>query len=122
MRREIREELGLDLAAEDVDLVLWFEQHQENTRPGRGGLFRRRHPVHVARLPRPLAKDVALVELDAEDATEVLWLFPAELACAHLYPDLGGHLVDAVATSAVPAVAVPVLLLASMTDETYRWR
>ncbi|MFE2352385.1 NUDIX domain-containing protein [Kitasatospora cineracea] len=123
LRRELREELGLDLAAagaEDVDLVLRFEQYQESRRPVRAGLFRRRHLVHVVHLPRPLADDVALVELDAEDATEVLWLAPADLAGAHLYPDVGEHLVDAV-TQAPPGGAGPVLLPA-MTDASYQWR
>ncbi|GLW73656.1 hypothetical protein Kpho02_59550 [Kitasatospora phosalacinea] len=121
LRREIREELGLDLAVEDVDLVLRFEQHQETRRPGEGPLFRRRHLVYVAHLPRPPVEDVALVELDAEDATEVVWLLPSDLAGAHLYPDVGERLVDAVTTQVPPAAAAPTLL-AAMTDATFRWR
>ncbi|GLW58117.1 NUDIX hydrolase [Kitasatospora phosalacinea] len=121
LRRELREELGLDLVAADVGLVPRFEQHQATTRPGDSRLFRRRHLVHVVHLPLPFAEDVALVELDAEDATEVLWLAPAELAGAHLYPDVGEHLVDAVTTQAVSAAAASVLL-APMTDATYFWR
>ncbi|GAA2120312.1 hypothetical protein GCM10009759_69070 [Kitasatospora saccharophila] len=88
LRRELAEELGLDLAAagaEDVEefgLVLRFEQHQATIRPGRDGLFRRRHLIYAARLPRPLA---------------------------------------AVTTQASPEADGPVLL-APMTDATFRWR
>ncbi|MFD7734148.1 NUDIX hydrolase [Kitasatospora phosalacinea] len=121
LRRELYEELGLNLATADVVLVLRFEQHQATTRPGDSRLFRRHHLVHVVHLPLLLAEDIALAELDAEDATEVLWLAPAELAGAHLYPDVGEHLADAVTTCAVSAAAAPVLL-APMTNTTYFWR
>ncbi|MGW4817211.1 hypothetical protein ACWEPB_36975 [Kitasatospora cineracea] len=50
----------------------------------------------------------------------MLWLAPADLAGAHLYPDLGEHLVAA-AIQDLPAGAGPVLLPA-MTDATFRWR
>ncbi|MGW4805828.1 NUDIX hydrolase [Kitasatospora sp. NPDC004272] len=121
LRREIREELGLDLAAADVDPVPRFEQYQATTRPADGRLFRRRHLVHVVHLPEALAEDVALVELDAEDTTEVLWLGQPDLLGAHLYPDVGEHLAVAVTTQAPPAADAPVLLPA-MTDATFCWR
>ncbi|MFI1524776.1 NUDIX hydrolase [Kitasatospora cineracea] len=127
LRRELAEEFGLDLAAagaqdvEEFGLVLRFEQHQATTRPGRDGLFRRRHLIYATHLPQPLAGGVARVELDAEDATEVLWLPPAELVGGHLYPDLGGHLAAAVTASDGPEAAGPVLL-APMTEATFRWR
>ncbi|MFF2820459.1 NUDIX domain-containing protein [Kitasatospora cineracea] len=127
LRRELAEELGLGLVAagaEDVEefgLVLRFEQHQATTRPGRDGLFRRRHLICATHLPQPLAASVALVELDATDTTEVLWLAVAELAGGHLYPDLGGHLAAAVTASDGPAAAGPVLL-APMTDATFHRR
>ncbi|MER6401902.1 NUDIX hydrolase [Kitasatospora sp. NPDC001603] len=120
LRREIREELGLDLAAADIDPLPRFEQHQATTRPEDSRLFLRRHLVHVVHLSEAFAEDVALVELDAEDTTEVLWLAPADLG-THLYPDVGEHLVDAVTAQAPPAAAAPVLLEA-MTDATFRWR
>ncbi|MGW4807203.1 NUDIX hydrolase [Kitasatospora sp. NPDC004272] len=119
LRRELREELGL--AVDDVGLVPRFEQHQETRRRGEARLFRRRHFVFVVHLSKPLAEDVALVELDAEDDSEVLWLPPADLAGAHLYPALGERLVDAAATQAAPTVPGPVLL-APMTDASYQWR
>ncbi|MFD7734556.1 NUDIX hydrolase [Kitasatospora phosalacinea] len=122
LHRELREELGLDLAAADVDPAPRFEQHQATTRPGRDGLFRRRHLVHVVHLPQALVEDVALVELDAADTTEVLWLPPADLVGTHLYPDVGEHLVDAVTVQAPPVAAAPVRLLPAMTDATFRWR
>ncbi|MFJ5927584.1 NUDIX domain-containing protein [Kitasatospora sp. NPDC092948] len=120
LRREIREELGLDLVAADVDPAPRFEQHQATTRPGGSRLFLRRHLVCVVHLPQALADGVALVELDAADTTEVLWPAPADLAGSHLYPDIGEHLVAA-ATQAAPAAAAPVLLPA-MTDASYQWR
>ncbi|GLW73649.1 hypothetical protein Kpho02_59480 [Kitasatospora phosalacinea] len=119
LRRELRKELGL--AVDDVSLVPRFEQHQETRRPGEGRLFRRRHFVFVIHLSKPLAEGVAPAELNAEDDPEVLWLPPADLAGAHLYPALGEHLVAAVTTQAPPAAAEPVLLV-TMTDASYQWR
>ncbi|MGW4806437.1 NUDIX hydrolase [Kitasatospora sp. NPDC004272] len=119
LRRELREELGL--AVDDVGLMPRFEQHQETRRPGEGQLFRRHHFVFVVQLPKPLAEDVALVELDAEDDSEVLWLPPADLVGSHLYPDVGEHLVAAVSTQAV-AATTDAVLLEPMTDDSYGWR
>ncbi|MEV7123833.1 NUDIX hydrolase [Kitasatospora griseola] len=108
-RRELREELGLDLPVELP--ALWFGQGRETTRPGRDGLFGRRHLVHVAHLPELLAEDVAPVELDAADTAEVCRPTPADLAGAHLRPDLGEHPVDAGVGRAGGAVAVAAVVL-----------
>ncbi|MEU3498594.1 hypothetical protein [Kitasatospora cineracea] len=52
---------------------------------------------YAVRLLRAPAESVALVEPDAEEDSEVVWLLPVESAGAHLYPDVGGQMVNAVA-------------------------
>ncbi|MFI1524652.1 NUDIX hydrolase [Kitasatospora cineracea] len=121
LRRELREELGLDRPPRTST---WCCGSSSTRRPcvrERAGLFRRRHLLYAAHLPRLPAEAVALVELDAEDDSEVLWLAPADLAGAHLYPDVAGHLSAAVTTPAPAPGAAPVLLSA-MTDVIWRWR
>ncbi|MBB4951900.1 8-oxo-dGTP pyrophosphatase MutT (NUDIX family) [Kitasatospora gansuensis] len=117
LARELREELGLDTAALPDPPRLRRVQDQLTTRPGRDGVFHRLHLVHVLRVPLTVRQDLASVEIDAEDRTEVAWTDVVRAAGLHLYPDVG----QALATSSGPDADAAVLL-PPMTDLTCRWR
>ncbi|WP_232246297.1 NUDIX domain-containing protein [Kitasatospora mediocidica] len=119
LRRELIEELGLDLAVLPAPPVLRFVQDQETERPGETTPFRRRHLVYVARLPDHLVATVAAVEQDDPDQAPVVWLPVADTAALHLYPDVGAALDQAVRLDT--AAGGPVLLPA-MTGASYQWR
>ncbi|MFE7529363.1 NUDIX domain-containing protein [Kitasatospora sp. NPDC057542] len=120
LRRELLEELGLDLAALPDPPVLRFVQEQETERPGESVPFRRRHLVFTAHLPDHLAAAVAAVEQDDPGQAPVVWLPVADAAGLHLYPDVGAVLDQAVRPG-TDATGGPVLLPA-MTTTSYRWR
>ncbi|WP_395292226.1 NUDIX domain-containing protein [Kitasatospora hibisci] len=119
LRRELLEELGLDLAALPAPPVLRFVQDQETEQPGESAPFRRQHLVFTAHLPDHLAQAVAPVEQDDPDQAPVVWLPVADAASLHLYPDVGAVLRQAVGLDA--AAGGPVLLPA-MTSASYQWR
>ncbi|MEU9047332.1 MULTISPECIES: NUDIX domain-containing protein [unclassified Kitasatospora] len=117
LRRELLEELGLDLTVLPAPLVLHFVQDQETKRPGETTPFRRRHLVYVAHLPDHLVQAVAAVEQDDAGQAPVVWLPVADAAGLHLYPDVG-----AVLDQAVRPVAGGPVLLPAMTTTSYQWR
>ncbi|WP_282204269.1 NUDIX domain-containing protein [Kitasatospora fiedleri] len=119
LRRELLEELGLDLAVLPAPPVLRFVQDQETERPGEAEPFRRRHLVYVAHLPDHLAAAVAAVEQDVPDEAPVVWLPVADTAAPHLYPDVGAVLGQAAWPD---GTAGGPLLLPAMTTTSYRWR
>ncbi|MFE9427750.1 NUDIX domain-containing protein [Kitasatospora sp. NPDC006697] len=119
LRRELLEELGLDLAVLPAPPVLRFVQGQETDRPGESVPFRRRHLVYVAHLPDHLVQAVAAAEQDAPDEAPVVWLPVADAAGLHLYPDVGAVLDQAVRPDTVAGGPV---LLPAMTGASYRWR
>ncbi|MER5642151.1 NUDIX domain-containing protein [Kitasatospora sp. NPDC002227] len=119
LRRELIEELGLDLAVLPVPPVLRFVQDQETERPGETEPFRRRHLVFTAHLPDHLVEVVSAVEQDDPDRAPVVWLPAADAARLHLYPDIGAILGQALRPDA--AAGGPVLLPA-MTGASYQWR
>ncbi|MGW2542536.1 NUDIX domain-containing protein [Kitasatospora sp. NPDC001574] len=118
LRRELLEELGLDLDVLPVPPVLRFAQEQETERPGEAGLFRRRHLVFIAHLPDPIHRTVAVAELDDPGRAAVEWIPLADAADLHLYPVVGPVLHRA---AAEPVATGPVVL-APMTSASYRWR
>jgi ADP-ribose pyrophosphatase YjhB (NUDIX family) len=120
LRRELIEELGLDLAMLPAPPQLRFVQDQETERPGQTELFRRRHLVYVAHLPDHLVEAVTAVEQDAPDRAPVVWLPVADAAALHLYPDVGAVLDQAVRPDTA-ATGGP-LLLPAMTGTSYQWR
>ncbi|BFV61221.1 hypothetical protein KCMC57_up63250 [Kitasatospora sp. CMC57] len=71
----------------------------------------------MLRVPLTVRQQLAFVEIDAEDRTEVVWTDVVRAAGLHLYPDVG----QALATLHGPDADAPVLL-PPMTDLTYRWR
>ncbi len=115
LRRELLEELGLDLGGLPEPPRLCFVQEQETLRPGEATLFRRRHLVFTASLADHLHATVATTEQDDPDRAPVEWIPLTDATSLHLYPDVGPVL-DQAEQSGGP------LLLAPMTDETYRWR
>ncbi|MFI9276068.1 NUDIX domain-containing protein [Kitasatospora sp. NPDC052896] len=119
LRRELLEELGLDLAVLPDPPVLRFVQEQETERPGETTPFRRQHLVFTAHLPDHLVEAVALVEQDDPGQAPVVWLPVADAAGLHLYPDVGAVLDQAVRPDT--ETGGPVLLPA-MTTTSYRWR
>ncbi|MFJ2864078.1 NUDIX domain-containing protein [Kitasatospora sp. NPDC087314] len=119
LRRELIEELGLDLAVLPAPPVLRFVQDQETERPGEVELFRRRHLVFTAHLPVALAQTVAETEQDDPGRAPVVWLPAADAAGLHLYPDVAAVLGQAVRPDT--AAGGPVLLPA-MTAASYQWR
>ncbi|MFD9125834.1 NUDIX hydrolase [Kitasatospora sp. NPDC059571] len=118
LHRELGEELGLDTAAVDGPPVLRWVQEQTSTRPGRDGVFRRRHLVFVLHLPPGARGTLATAELDAPDAAPIVWPDPASAAGLHLYPAVGAVLARIGDT---PPPTGPALL-PPMTDATYSWR
>ncbi|WP_159400644.1 NUDIX domain-containing protein [Streptomyces sp. XY431] len=115
LRRELLEELGLDLADLPEPPVLRFVQEQETRRPGESGLFRRRCLVFTAHLPDRLHHTVA-AEQDDPGRVPVEWIPLAEAAGLHLYPAIGPVVEQAVEPATGP------LLLAPMTSASYQWR
>ncbi|MFC5890365.1 NUDIX hydrolase [Kitasatospora aburaviensis] len=81
LRRELPEELGLDLAVLPAPPVLCFVQDQGAERPGETTPLRRRHLVFTAHLPDHLAQAVAAVEQD-----DPVWLPVADAAGPDLLP------------------------------------
>ncbi|MER6401186.1 NUDIX hydrolase [Kitasatospora sp. NPDC001603] len=120
LRRELIEELGLDLAVLPEVPVLCFVQDQETERPGETTPFRRRHLVYVAHLPDHLVAAVAQTEQDDPDRAPVVWLPVAAAARLHLYPDIAAVLAQAVRPDT--AQAGGPLLLPAMTGASYQWR
>ncbi|MFI8085884.1 NUDIX domain-containing protein [Kitasatospora sp. NPDC086009] len=118
LRRELLEELGLDLDDLPDPPVLRFAQDQETARPGETGLFRRRHLVFTAYLPDHLHRTVATSEQDDPERAPVVWLPLAAAAGLHLYPAVGPVLDQTTGTD----LTVGPSLLLPMTDVTYRWR
>ncbi|MEV6210228.1 NUDIX domain-containing protein [Kitasatospora sp. NPDC051914] len=118
LARELREELGLDVAGLPEQPQLRWVQDQANTRPGREGIFRRLHLVHVLRVPPHVRQTVAATEQDAEDRNRVLWLDLEQAATLHLYPAVGSVL----GSLAGPEDAPGPVLLPPITDRTFTWR
>ncbi|WP_329453770.1 NUDIX hydrolase (plasmid) [Streptomyces sp. NBC_01724] len=116
LARELKEELGLDLADFSDPPQLRWVQHQATTRPGSGQLFRRLHLIYRLSIPTGIRDAIATTELDAEDSTSVVWVPLAQAASHHLYPAVG----EALSQLAAPAPG-PVML-AAITDRTYSWR
>ncbi|MFJ9612051.1 NUDIX domain-containing protein [Kitasatospora sp. NPDC101176] len=120
LRRELLEELGLDLAVLPAPPVLRFVQDQETERPGEVEPFRRRHLVLPAHLPAHLVQAVAAVEQDDPGQAPVVWLPVADAAALDLYPDVGAVLGQAVRPD--PTATGGPLLLPAMTGASYQWR
>ncbi|MDH6580265.1 NUDIX domain-containing protein [Kitasatospora sp. MAP5-34] len=119
LRRELLEELGLDLAVLPDPPQLRFVQDQETVRPGETTPFRRRHLVFTAHLPTVLHRAVARTEQDDPDQAPVVWLPVADAAGLHLYPAIG----PALARAAQPDTTTGgPLLLPAMTAASYQWR
>ncbi|MCU7826955.1 NUDIX hydrolase [Kitasatospora sp. DSM 101779] len=116
LHRELREELGLNAATAPEAPALRWVQDQATTRPGRDGVFRRRHLVFLLHLPPSAREGLATVELDATDRAAVVWCDPLRAAGLHLYPAVGSVLAPGAAARTRP------VLLPPMTDTTYRWR
>ncbi|MGW4652311.1 NUDIX domain-containing protein [Kitasatospora sp. NPDC004289] len=116
LRRELLEELGLDLDDLPESPVLRFVQEQETERPGEAGLFRRRHLVFTAHLTDRLRSTVAAAEQDDPGRALVQWIPLADAAGLHLYPAVGPVLHRAAEPAAGPVVLAP------MTSASYRWR
>jgi ADP-ribose pyrophosphatase YjhB (NUDIX family) len=80
LRRELLEELGLDLAALPAPPEPRSVQDQETPRPGESAPFLRRHLVFTAHLPVSLRHAIARTEQDDVDRAPVLWLPVADAA------------------------------------------
>ncbi|MFF7638597.1 NUDIX domain-containing protein [Kitasatospora sp. NPDC008050] len=119
LRRELLEELDLDLAMLLAPPVLRYVQDQQSERLGEDEPFRRRHLVFTAHLPDGLVEAVAQAEQDDPGQAPVVWLPAADAAGLHLYPAIGAVLDRTVQPDT--AAGGPVLLPA-MTGATYRWR
>ncbi|SEM77264.1 NUDIX hydrolase [Streptacidiphilus jiangxiensis] len=114
LARELKEELDLDVTTLGVAPVLCWEQHQATTRAG--GLFQRRHLIHVLQAPDHVRDLISATEQDAEDDTQVVWLPTSQAAALHLYPDIG------TALAGFNGVPIDVAELPPMHDGTYAWR
>ncbi|MGC0314755.1 NUDIX domain-containing protein [Kitasatospora acidiphila] len=119
LRRELLEELRLDLAVLPAPPVLRFVQDQSTPRPGEDEPLRRRHLVFTAHRPDDPVEAVAQAEQDTPDQAPVVWLPATDAAGLHLYPAIGAVLGQAVRTDT--ATGGPVLLPA-MTGASYQWR
>ncbi|MDH6145248.1 8-oxo-dGTP pyrophosphatase MutT (NUDIX family) [Kitasatospora sp. GP30] len=118
LRRELLEELRLDLAVLPDPPVLRFVQDQSTPRPDEDEPFRRRRLVFTAHLHEDLVAAVAQAEQDDPDQAPVVWLPMADAAGLHLYPAIGAVLGQAARTD----TATGPLLLPAMTGASYQWR
>ncbi len=118
LRRELLEELGLDLDTLPVPPLLRFAQDQETERPGESALFRRQHLVFTVHLPEHLHQAVAAAEQDDPERAPVVWLPLAAASALHLYPAIG----PALDRTTQLGTADEPLLLPAMTSATYQWR
>lgn len=118
LRRELKEELDLDLAALSAQPELRWVQDQFTTRPGRTEPFRRLHLIHLLHLPDHARHTLAATEQDAHDHTRVIWVNIEQAARLHLYPAVG----DTLATLTHATEPNGPVLLAPATDQTYNWR
>ncbi|WP_367132921.1 MULTISPECIES: NUDIX domain-containing protein [Streptomyces] len=120
LARELREELGLDLAELTSTPELRWVQDQITTRPGSATPFRRLHLIHVLHLPPDARHAVADTEQDAEDHARIVWTKVDHAADLHLYPAVG-ETIGTLTSASGRATPAPVLL-PPITDRTYRWR
>ncbi|MEU1307797.1 NUDIX domain-containing protein [Streptomyces cinnamoneus] len=120
LARELKEELGLDLAELTSSPELRWVQDQITTRPGGDAPFRRLHLIHVLHLPPDARHAVADAEQDAEDHAPIVWTELNRAARLHLYPAVGKAI--GTLTSARGQTAPAPVLLPPITDRTYRWR
>ncbi|WP_116211587.1 NUDIX domain-containing protein [Streptomyces olivoreticuli] len=120
LARELKEELGLDLAELTSRPELRWVQDQITTRPGSSAPFRRLHLIHVLHLPPDARQTMANTEQDAEDHAPIVWTHLDRAARLHLYP-AAGEAIGTLAKAHDQTATAPVLL-PPITDRTYRWR
>jgi 8-oxo-dGTP diphosphatase len=115
LRRELREELGLDLKdAYEPDLVA--VQDQMVSRPGATPAPRKLHLVF--RVPISVTERDNLATVEHDDLTDgaVVWVPLAHVADLHLFPAVGEVLARLDANTPSGAILMPAL-----TDRNFQW-
>ncbi|WP_281196208.1 NUDIX hydrolase [Microtetraspora malaysiensis] len=119
LRRELAEELRLDLDDADGLHLAWL-QDQMVHRPGNTAAPRKLHLVFRAFISEAVRGGLATVEHDDFEDGDICWLDYRELVGIHLYPGVG---VKAAALASPRAViSAADVLLPPLSDDTFQWR
>ncbi|MFF8598320.1 NUDIX domain-containing protein [Streptomyces sp. NPDC015232] len=120
LARELREELGLDLADAEGGELVWVVD-QRVSRPGPTPPPRKLHLVHRLRVTPGVRARLATEERDAlpgggHETGRIVWIDHRETGGLTLYPPLGPALVALGPLTAVGDAALP-----AVTDANYSW-
>lgn len=120
LRRELAEELGLELPHEPRLLAV---QDQMVTRPGATPPPRKLHLVFLIDITTEVRDQLATIEhddLDGDEGGDIVWMPLDQASAVHLYPAIGDTLEQLTAGQAVTE-GVAAVLLPGLTDRNYRW-
>jgi 8-oxo-dGTP diphosphatase len=119
LRRELAEELHLDLDDADGLQLAWL-QDQMVHRPGPTPAPRKLHLVFRAFITETVRGGLAPVEHDDLEDGDIVWLDYRELPSVHLYPDVGAS----AAALADPRALISAsdVLLPPLNDRTFQWK
>lgn len=117
LRREISEELNIDIDLLKNEPRLIAVQDQMVNRPGATVAPRKLHLIFCADIDHKTKNKIALVENDDLDNGDIIWANSRELESSHIYPEITPLLKASPGTFHSFCLA----LLHPLTDETYRW-
>ena len=117
LRRELREELGLDVALLQIQPKLIAVQDQMVTRPGNTPPPRKLHCIFGLSIDELHRSEIALLENDDLGVGEIVWRDPYHLRNCKLYPAIQ----DLFLRPWSADIDVGVVLLNPMNDQNYRW-
>lgn len=120
LARELREELGLDVAEADGGELVWVVD-QRVSRPGPTPPPRKLHLVHRLRVSPRVRTTLAAEERDelpggGHETGRIVWVDHRDAAGLLLYPPIGGALAGLGPRTEVGDAALP-----AMTDTNYTW-
>ncbi|MEV5974095.1 NUDIX domain-containing protein [Streptomyces sp. NPDC051921] len=120
LARELREELGLDIAQAEGGELVWTVD-QRVSRPGPTPPPRKLHLIHRLRVTPAVRAGLATEEYDelpdgGHETGHVVWIDHRETGRLPVFPPIGPHLAHLGPFSTVGDAALP-----AVTDATYRW-
>ncbi|MFF6773328.1 NUDIX domain-containing protein [Streptomyces sp. NPDC012637] len=120
LARELREELGLDVARAEGGELVWVVD-QRVSRPGPTPPPRKLHLVHRFRVTPEVRAGLATVEYDelpggGTEEGRIVWVDHRRTADLPVFPPVGPQLARLGPRTAVTDAALP-----AVTDDNYRW-